>query len=165
MHSLLRVPIRLEGELVGMLAFFSKQVGAYTQDDAILAKRIASHVALVISRQRLGDESQRRAALQERQANLEMLDGLLKTLTGVLDIRQVFARVSEISQRVLPHDAVAIGEVMPGGESIRMYASQGLGAGPTPAIPRRQNARDDAIPGRHPGPRAPARLGLGLRSR
>jgi transcriptional regulator with GAF, ATPase, and Fis domain len=132
MHSLLRVPIRLDGELVGMLAFFSKQVGAYTQDDAILAKRIASHVALVISHQRLADESQRRAALQERQVNLEVLDGLLKTLTGVLDIRQVFARVSEISQRVLPHDAVAIGEVMPGGERIRMYASQGLGAGSDP---------------------------------
>ena len=132
MHSLLRVPIRLEGKLVGMLAFFSKQVGAYTQDDAILAKRIASHVALVISHQRLADESKQRAALQERQANLEMLDGLLKTLTGVLDIRQVFARVSEISQRVLPHDAVAIGEVMPGGGSIRMYASQGIGAGSDP---------------------------------
>ena len=132
MHSLLRVPIRLEGKLVGMLAFFSKQIGAYTQDDAILAKRIASHVALVVSHQRLADESRRRAALQERQVNLEVLDGLLKTLTGVLDIRQVFARVSEISQRVLPHDAVAIGEVMPGGASIRMHASQGLGAGTDP---------------------------------
>jgi transcriptional regulator with GAF, ATPase, and Fis domain len=132
MHSLLRVPIRLEGKLVGLLAFFSKQIGAYTQDDAMLAKRIASHVALVVSHQRLADESKRRAALQERQANLEVLDGLLKTLTSVLDIRQVFARVSEISQRVLPHDAVAIGEVMPGGESIRMYASQGLGAGTDP---------------------------------
>jgi transcriptional regulator with GAF, ATPase, and Fis domain len=132
MHSLLRVPIRLEGELVGMLAFFSKQIGAYTQDDALLAKRIASHVALVVSHQRLADESQRRAALQERQANLEMLDGLLKTLTGVLDIREVFDRVSDIAQRVLPHDAVAIGEVIAGGESIRMYASQGLGLGPRP---------------------------------
>jgi two-component system response regulator HydG len=132
MHSLLRVPIRLEGELVGMLAFFSKQIGAYSQDDAILAKRIASHVALVVSHQRLADESRRRAALQERQANLEMLDGLLKTLTGVLDIRHVFDRVSEISQKVLPHDGVAIGEVIGGGESIRMYASQGLNLGPLP---------------------------------
>jgi two-component system response regulator HydG len=134
MHSLLRVPIRLEGELVGMLGFFSKQVGLYTEDDAILAKRIASHVALVISHQRLADESKRRAALQERAANLEMLDGLLKTLTGVLDIRQVFARVSTIAQRVLPHDAVAIGEVMEDGENIRMYASQGLMAGPEPFV-------------------------------
>ena len=132
MHSLLRVPIRIDGELVGILGFFSREVGLYTQDDAMLAKRIASHVALAVSHQRLADESRRRAALQERQANLEVLDGLLKTLTGVLDIRQVFARVSEISQRVLPHDAVAIGEVMPGGGSIRMYASQGLNAGSDP---------------------------------
>jgi transcriptional regulator with GAF, ATPase, and Fis domain len=132
MRSVLRVPIRVDGELIGILGFFSRELGLYTQDDALLAKRIASHVALAVSHQRLADESKRRAALQERQANLEVLDGLLKTLTGVLDIRQVFDRVSQISQRVLPHDAVAIGEVMPGGESIRMYASQGLGAGSDP---------------------------------
>jgi two-component system response regulator HydG len=128
MHSLLRVPIRLEGQLVGMLAFFSKQIGAYSQDDAILAKRIASHVALVISHQRLADESKRRAALQERQANLEMLDGLLKTLTGVLDIREVFDRVSDIAQRVLLHDAVAIGEIVNDGRNFRMHASRGIGS-------------------------------------
>jgi transcriptional regulator with GAF, ATPase, and Fis domain len=134
MHSLLRVPIRIDGELVGILGFFSRKVGLYTQEDATLAKRIASHIALALSHQRLADESRRRAALEERQANLEVLDGLLKTLTGVLDIRQVFDRVSTISQRVLPHDAVAIGEVMPGGQSVRMYASQGLGVRPHPFI-------------------------------
>jgi transcriptional regulator of acetoin/glycerol metabolism len=35
---------------------------------------------------------------------LENLDELLPTLAGVLDIREVFERVSAIARRVLPHD-------------------------------------------------------------
>jgi two-component system response regulator HydG len=125
MHSLLRVPIRLEGALVGMLAFFSKQVGAYTQDDAILAKRIASHVALVVSHQRLADESQRRAALQERQANLDALDGLLSTVAGVLDVRDVFDRISTIGNTVMPHDAMTIVVRTEVHDVVRLYAATG----------------------------------------
>jgi transcriptional regulator with GAF, ATPase, and Fis domain len=132
LRAMMRVAIRLDGQLVAMLIVFSKTVGAYTHADALIGRRIADHVAMVISHQRLADESRRRAALQERAANLEMLDGLLQTLTGVLDIRQVFDRVSEIAHRVLPHDAVAIGEVMPSLDRVRMYASQGLGQGPVP---------------------------------
>jgi hypothetical protein len=47
-----------------------------------------------LSHQRLADESRRAAALIERTANLEMLDGLLNALTGVLDVREVFDRIS-----------------------------------------------------------------------
>ena len=39
-----------------------------------------------------------------------MLDGLLNTLTNLLDIREVFARVSQVAQRVLPHDVLGVGE-------------------------------------------------------
>jgi transcriptional regulator of acetoin/glycerol metabolism len=35
---------------------------------------------------------------------LENLDELLPTLAGVLDIREVFERVSAVARRVLPHD-------------------------------------------------------------
>jgi hypothetical protein len=38
---------------------------------------------------------------------LENLDELLPTLAGVLDIREVFERVSAIARRVLPHDTHA----------------------------------------------------------
>lgn len=41
-------------------------------------------------------------------ADLEVLDGLLSTLTDVLDIREVFERVSQLLQRVLPHDILGI---------------------------------------------------------
>jgi len=132
LHSMMRVAIRLDGQLVSLLIVCSRSIGAYTQADALIGRRIADHVAMAVSHQRLADESKRTAALQERAANLQMLEGLLKTLTGVLDIRQVFDRVAEIAQKVLPHDGISIGEVIDDGDYIRMYASQGLGRGASP---------------------------------
>jgi transcriptional regulator with GAF, ATPase, and Fis domain len=72
------------------------------------------------------------AALRQRIANLETLDGLLNTLTGVLDIREVFDRVSAIAQKVLPHDALSIAESIDEGRSVRVHASHGLGTLPQP---------------------------------
>jgi transcriptional regulator with GAF, ATPase, and Fis domain len=68
------------------------------------------------------------AALRQRIAALETLDGLLSTLTGVLDVREVFDRVSAIAHRVLPHDALSIAESIDEGRSVRVHASHGLGA-------------------------------------
>jgi hypothetical protein len=43
-----------------------------------------------------------------RLARLQALDELLPALSGVLDVRDVFVRVSEIAQKVLVHDMVAL---------------------------------------------------------
>ena len=64
----------------------------------------------------------------ERLKTLGTVDGLLIALTDVLDVRQVFDRVSEIAQKVLPHDGVVIGQVIDEGARVRMYATQGLGS-------------------------------------
>jgi transcriptional regulator with GAF, ATPase, and Fis domain len=72
------------------------------------------------------------AALRKRIATLETLDGLLNTLTRVLDVREVFDRVSAIAQKVLPHDALSIAESIDEGRSVRVHASHGLGNLPQP---------------------------------
>ena len=46
---------------------------------------------------------------QERLRTLQALDALLPALAGVLDIREVFDRVSAIAQQVLPHEGVVLG--------------------------------------------------------
>ena len=69
-------------------------------------------LAVALAYQRLAGDSRRAMALQERTTNLEVLDGLLATLTGVLDVREVFDRVSAIAQKVLPHDAMSISELI-----------------------------------------------------
>ncbi len=78
---------------------------------------------------------------------LKVVDDLLETLTGVLDIRQVFDRVSEISRAVLPHDAIALGRITPDRQSIRVWAHSSIPEGfavpetvplPDPSIVQRE---------------------------
>src|SRR5262249_30527234 len=69
MRSMMIVAIRLEGRHWGALSFYSKQVKRFTRDDVSLATRIADHVALALSHQKLADEMRRSAAFQERAAN------------------------------------------------------------------------------------------------
>src|SRR5215472_2047704 len=62
-------------------------------------------------------------------SDLEVLDGLLSTLTDVLDIRDVFDRVSQLVQRVLRHDVLGIMEISEKGDRIRLLATAGLPGG------------------------------------
>ena len=50
----------------------------------------------------------RRRSERQRSAEIESSAELLRTISGVLDIRTVFPRVSEIAKKMLPHDALAM---------------------------------------------------------
>jgi transcriptional regulator with GAF, ATPase, and Fis domain len=131
-RSALRIPIWFGDRVIGGVGFLSFEPARYKTTDVAIGRRLADYVAVGLSHHKLAEEGRQSAALRERAANLEMLDGLLKTLIGVLDIREVFARVSDIAQKVLPHDALSIAEMLPDGESVRIHASHGLGEIPNP---------------------------------
>jgi transcriptional regulator with GAF, ATPase, and Fis domain len=131
-RSALRVPIRFDDRVIGGLAFLSLEPRRYTITDVEVGRRLADYVAVGLSHHRLAEEGRRAAALRERTANLQMLDGLLDTLAVVLDVRQVFDRVSAIAQKVLPHDAMSIAESVGDGKRVRILASHGLGNLPEP---------------------------------
>jgi len=63
-------------------------------------------------------------------SDLEVLDGLLSTLAGVLDIREVFDRVSHLVQRVLPHDLLGVLEINEAGDKVRIRMSAGADVPP-----------------------------------
>jgi len=128
----LRVPIRINDQVVAGVGFVSFEPGRFASDDVPVAKRLADHVAVGLSHHRMAENGRVATALRERTNNLQMLDGLLHTLTGVLDVRQVFDRVSAIAQKVLPHDGLSIAEVLGDGEMYRVHASSGLGNLPEP---------------------------------
>jgi transcriptional regulator with GAF, ATPase, and Fis domain len=107
-RSSIRFPLRMAGRLIGGVNFMSEERGKYTSVDVDVGRRIADYVALALSHHQLAEERRQAAALRERAANFEVLEGLLDTLAGVLDIREVFGRVSEIAQKVLPHDAAVV---------------------------------------------------------
>ncbi|MGE5344701.1 MAG: sigma 54-interacting transcriptional regulator [Acidithiobacillales bacterium] len=71
MRSLLRVPVRLEGEIVGGLNFLSQTVGQYREEDADIARRIADQVALVLSHEKLAEEARVAIVAREHAARLE----------------------------------------------------------------------------------------------
>ena len=71
MKSLLRVPVRLEGEIVGGLNFLAKRVGQYREEDADIARRIADQVALVLSHEKLAKEARLAAEAREEASRLE----------------------------------------------------------------------------------------------
>ncbi|HEX4965952.1 MAG TPA: sigma 54-interacting transcriptional regulator [Thermoanaerobaculia bacterium] len=70
-RSLLRIPVRLKGETIGALLFFSREPRRFTAGDADSARRIADHIALALAHQRLAEEQQRAAEARERAARLE----------------------------------------------------------------------------------------------
>ncbi len=70
-RAMLKIPLRLEGGIVGALAFLSKTPGQYGQEDVVVARRAADHVSLALSHHRLAQEEQRAAEERERAAQLE----------------------------------------------------------------------------------------------
>jgi len=89
-RSMLRIPIRLEGELVGALVFHSKTVGQYSEADVDIARRVADQVALALSHQRLAEEARRAADAREQALRLE---ARVASLTEELEQRDGFHRV------------------------------------------------------------------------
>ena len=126
-RSSLRLAMRFDGTVIGDLTFVAVEPCRFSNADVAIGRRLADHAAAALAHHRLALEGRRATALQERATNLEVLDGLLATLTGVLDVREVFDRVSAIAQKVLPHDAMSISELVEEGAKVRIHASYGLG--------------------------------------
>jgi transcriptional regulator with GAF, ATPase, and Fis domain len=133
MRSALLVPIKIGGQLRGALNFYSRAAACFTKDDAPIARRVADHIALSLSHQRLVEEAHEHEELAARTANLELLDGLLIALTDSGELPQLFDRISEIAKTVLPHDMLALPVLLPDGRHARVYANSG-GTSPFPDV-------------------------------
>jgi transcriptional regulator with GAF, ATPase, and Fis domain len=77
-----------------------------------------------------------------RLRRLEALDELLATIRDALDIRDVFVRISEIAQRVLPHDCMGLPLVDADGEHAVVHA---VTAVVIPDVPGRVRLPDPGI--------------------
>ena len=118
------IPIRVLGEFVGAMDFFSFQPDVYTLADVMVGRRIADHVALTLSHQRLAEKSRQAAALREQATKLELLDALLAALTDTGALRDVIDRISDIAQKVMPHDAMALPVLLPDGAHVRFHITK-----------------------------------------
>jgi transcriptional regulator with GAF, ATPase, and Fis domain len=134
MRSVLGLPVRFEGRLHYGVNFYSRSTAAFTPDDALIGRRIADHVALALSHQRLAEQSRFNAELKARTASLELLDELLATLTDAGKVSDLFDRISAVAKNVIPHDAMAVPVLLPDGVHARRYASAGLDVSSLPEV-------------------------------
>jgi transcriptional regulator with GAF, ATPase, and Fis domain len=116
LRSLLRVPVRLEGDVVGGLNFLSRQVGRYREEDAEIARRIADQVALVLSHEKLAEEGRLAAAAREEAQRLEsrlaaLTEQLASYLGGprqVLGNSKSWREVLDLISKVAPTDTTVL---------------------------------------------------------
>src|SRR6266853_149795 len=101
-------PVRIDGQPVGVFALLSRQPDAYSASDHTLVQRLADYVSVALSHQRLAEAARLAAVERERADYLESSVELLRAIAGVLDIRTVFPQVSEITNKVLPHDRMTM---------------------------------------------------------
>jgi transcriptional regulator with GAF, ATPase, and Fis domain len=134
MRSSLRLPLWVDGQVIGGLGFNRTVPGAYSTDDVVVGRRLAEIVAVALSHQRLAErlaeEARRHEELRSQAASLELLDRSLVALTDGGAVSEAFARFAAIAQSVLPHDAASVLVRLPDGKRARRYASVGLTAPP-----------------------------------
>jgi Nif-specific regulatory protein len=116
LRSLLRVPVRLEGEIVGGLNFLSRTVGQYREADADIARRIADQVALVLSHEKLAEEARLAAEARDETLRLEgRLAALMEAFAAYMGgPRQIIGNskswreVLDLVSRVSPTDTTVL---------------------------------------------------------
>src|SRR5712692_2584934 len=101
-------PVFIGDAVVGVFALFSRHPHAYSPEDLALVQRLADYVAVGLAHQRLAEAARNAAVERARTASIESSVELLRTISGVLDIRTVFPQVSEIANKVLPHDLLTM---------------------------------------------------------
>jgi signal transduction histidine kinase len=84
MHSFLGVPVRLGGDIAGNLYLANKEVGAFTDEDAVLVEALAMIASSAISRARLEARLERAALVEDRERIArDIHDGVIQELFAV----------------------------------------------------------------------------------
>jgi transcriptional regulator with GAF, ATPase, and Fis domain len=103
----------------GALWLTSSQPDVFTEAHYLLMDSVADLVALALYHDWV------RSTESLRRERLESLDRLLHTVAEALDIRHVFAEVSDVVRGALPHDILALTSWAEDGKSFRVYAMTG----------------------------------------
>ncbi len=106
-QSACALPLTSSRRRLGMLFQGSREPYGYDADDLAFLSLVANQVALAIEDAlNYGALQQSLALERDRIRNVEACDELLRALSTVLDIRQVFPQISQIAATVLPHDGL-----------------------------------------------------------
>jgi formate hydrogenlyase transcriptional activator len=123
-RSTCSLPLTTPRRRVGMLIVGSREPHTYDAEEVTFLSLVANQVALAIDDTLNYGALQQTLALERRRAdNLAASDELLRALSIVLDVREVFPRVSAIARKVLPHDRMTMAFHDREGEAVIQAAS------------------------------------------
>ncbi len=111
--------VRHGGRVHGALWCTSSEPDAFGDAHQVLIEGVADLLALALQHEAL------RTTESLRRERLESLERLLHTMAESLDIRHVFAEVSDVIRGGLPHDMLAVTSWAEDGRSFRVYALSG----------------------------------------
>jgi transcriptional regulator with GAF, ATPase, and Fis domain len=103
----------------GALWATSSAIDAFTEAHETLMDSVADLLSLALQHDAL------RTTESIRRERLDTLDRLLHTMAEALDIRHIFAEVSDVIRGGLPHDILALTSWAEDGRSVRVYAVTG----------------------------------------
>jgi Nif-specific regulatory protein len=137
-RSSLWEPFRSREKFTGGVWLSSYQPSAFTDHHQVMLGPIAALLGSAVEHWRIWDAERRR---RER---LDRLESLLGALAESLDVREVFERISEAVQAVLPHDTMALTELEDGDRAFSLVAVAGEHDAPLPAEPVRLTGEEVA---------------------
>src|SRR5207247_5657368 len=126
-RSCLWEPCNAEGPLRGGVCLGAGVPAAFTDEHQRVLRPIAALLGSAVEHWRIWDKEQR------RQQRLDRVEALLGTLAESLDVREVFQRLSDGMQPILPHDTMVLTEIDPRARTLRIAAHTGACEIPVPA--------------------------------
>ena len=110
MASEIVVPLQYKSKPIGALNLLSRNQNHFTNNDVAVLRQIAAHVAVAIVNARLFEQSR-----QDAEA-LETLAEIGREVVSVLDLDQLFARIAQLTKRVIDYRTFGILLLNEGGE-------------------------------------------------
>ncbi len=113
-------PMRLDGEVIGVLDAESPEVGAFSEHDLVVFTAFAHHGATALRNARFV------ASLRRRAGRLSLLNKASCTVSSAVNLETVLGRILEMSAKALSFERCAI--VMPGEDGeLTVRAAHGYG--------------------------------------
>jgi GAF domain-containing protein len=128
-RSELAVPIKLKGEIIGVLDVQSVELDAFSQDDVFILQTLADQLAVAIESARLYQETVRQ--LEEA----ETLSAMTTALTRSLDLDQVLQSIVDSATRLIPASTSGVihladeatGKLIPRATSLEAKIQENMG--------------------------------------
>ena len=97
-------PVRTKDQAFGVLSLLAHRPRLYSAEDLALVRWLADYLTIGLAHRRLAETARQAAVDHERVATIDSSTELLRVISGVLDIRTVFPRISQIADKWLAHD-------------------------------------------------------------